>query len=150
MRTVKSLQGLLGRQDCERAGALTRFSQLQYQKVAANQDVGATEQGHFQEHLVVGVTALGQGWQSGIDGVSGEHRYMGTVGAQQTEAPGIVQSKLFITGHAFQFIERPFVRQTDHAAAFNRPQQRGERWCLEMEEIHHYIGVEHQSGGCRD
>ena len=140
-------QRSIGRQNGERARALSGARQLQYQVVPADQQIGLTVLRQFQKHLIVRVSTFGQGRQRRFGTASDrQHRQMRPVALQEILAAGGIQPELRIAGHAFQFCQREFVCQTNDLVMANRFGQRGQRRGFEVKQIHHDIGVEHQSG----
>ena len=138
----------VGRQNGKGAGTLPGAGQLQYQVVAADQQIGGGLLRQFQKHLVIRVAAFGQRrerrpgsrWQ-------GHDRQVGAVILYQAGAPGIVQPKLRITGNAFQLVQRFLVGQANYLIAGDGISQWHERGCLKMKQIHHDVGVEHDAWG---
>lgn len=137
----------IGRQNGKRAGALSCPRQLKYQVVSADQQVGLAVLSEFQKHLVIRVPAFGQRGQCrAVSILAWQYRQMCPVALQQILSAGGIQSELWVTGNAFQFGQRALVGQADNLIMANRLRQLGQRWRLEMKQIHHDIGVQYQSG----
>ena len=137
----------IGRQNGKRAGALTGACQLEHQVIPADQQVGIAVLGEFQKHLVVRVSAFGQRREGRFSIVSNwEHCQVRAVALQQILSAGGIQSELRVTGNAFQFGQRVLVRQADDLVIANRLRQCSQWRGFEMKQIHHDIGVQHQSG----
>ena len=138
------LQGLFRRQDGKRAGALTGFGQFQHQIVATDQQVGMTRQRQFQKHLVIRVAASGQQGQRQWQGL-GHECDVRPVGVKQALLAGFVEFELLVADYPGQFGQGWIVGQTAHRAGFNRRHQRRERWCPEVKQVHHHVGVEYEA-----
>ena len=143
-------QGSIGCQYGKRAGSLSGTRQLEHQVVPTDQQVGLAVLGEFQKHLVVRVAAFRQGRQSrAVCTWKRQHRQVRPIALHQTLPAGFIQSELWIAGNTFQLSERSLVCQADNVIIANGLRQRGQRRCLEMKQIHHHIGVQHQSGRFR-
>lgn len=140
----------IGRQDGKGAGALSGSSQFEHQIISANQQIGLAVLSQFQKHLIVRVPAFGQRRQCRAF-IAGDwqHGEMRLVSLQQILTSGGIQPELRITGNPFQLGQGTVVGQADDTAIFNSFSQCCQRWGLEMKQIHHDIGIEHQSSrGC--
>ena len=147
-RGLKPLQRLFGRQNRKGAGALSCLGQLQHQVVAADQHVGVACQRQFQKHLVIRIATLGQLGGSLGDRVS-DPSDPAAVGVEQLLPSVVIEPELRIACHPRQFGQRPVVRQTDHRAGFDRSHQRCERGSGKVKQIHHHVGIQHQTWQAR-
>ena len=142
-------QGGIGRQDGKGTGALTRLSQLQYQVIPADQQIGFGVLRQFQKHLVIRVPAFGQERDVGIARLCRNNRQMRPVAFQQIAATSGVEAKLGVSRDSFQLGQRALVCQAYDMVTANRLRQLGQRWRLKMKQIHHHVRIQHQSGWCR-
>ena len=125
---------------------MTCFGQFEHQKIATDQEIGSTSLRQLQEHLVVRIPAFGQGRQCRVARRCANERDMNAIVIKQLSSAILVKPELFVTRDAFQFAQRSFISQADHRLRSDGLHQRIEWRRPEMKQIHHHIGVKHQTG----